>query len=53
MVGENNNTVFEHWLAAYGSHLEELAGAKLSGAGQSEPAVWNAPDAQDAINREL
>jgi hypothetical protein len=30
MMVENKNTVFEHWLAAYGTHLEELAGAKLS-----------------------
>jgi hypothetical protein len=47
MVGENRNTAFEHWLAAYGSHLEELTGARLSGAGQSEPAVGDAPDPQN------
>lgn len=52
MVGENKNTVFEHWLAAYGSHLEELAGARLNGTGRNEPAVGDAPDLQDRTNRE-
>jgi hypothetical protein len=52
MVGENKNTVFEHWLAAYGSRLEELVGPKLSGAVQNEPAVWNAPDPRDTVIRE-
>jgi hypothetical protein len=36
MMVENKNTIFENWLAAYGSHLEELAGAKLSGASESD-----------------
>jgi hypothetical protein len=36
MMVENKNTIFENWLAAYGSHLEELAGAKLSGPGESD-----------------
>jgi hypothetical protein len=30
MVGENKRTVFENWLAAYGSHLEEIAGTRIS-----------------------
>jgi hypothetical protein len=52
MVGENKKTVFEHWLAAYGSHLEELAGARLSGAGPTEQRVGDAPDPQDGRQRE-
>jgi hypothetical protein len=35
MVGENKKTVFENWLAAYGSHLEQIAGTVLSGSGES------------------
>jgi hypothetical protein len=47
MMVENKNTIFEHWLASYGSHLEEVAGAKLSGAGQSDKASQNAEHQPD------
>lgn len=52
MVGENKNMVFEHWLAAYGSRLEELAGAKPNEAVPNEQAVGDAPDPRNAANRE-
>ena len=29
MMVVNKNTVFEHWLAEYGSHLEKLAAPSL------------------------
>jgi hypothetical protein len=35
---ENKKTVFEHWLQEYGSHLEQLTAAKLSGPEQKEPS---------------
>lgn len=38
MMVENKNAVFEHWLAAYGTHLEELACAKLSGRQNKPPS---------------
>lgn len=31
MMVVNKNNIFEHWLAEYGTHLEELAAARLSG----------------------
>lgn len=48
MMGENKNMVFERWLAAYGSHLEELAGANLSGPGRNEVPSHDVPDPQNA-----
>ena len=36
MVGENKRTVFENWLAAYGSHLEEIAGTRISRSQQGQ-----------------
>lgn len=47
MMVENKNTIFEHWLATYGSHLEELASAKLSGAGQNDKAAEKVEDQPD------
>lgn len=52
MVGENKNMIFEHWLAAYGSHLEQLAGTKPGGSDKNEQTVGDAPDSRDAVNRE-
>ena len=37
MMMENKKTAFETWLHDYGSHLEQLAGAKLSAPEQKEP----------------
>lgn len=37
MMMENKKTAFETWLQDYGSHLEQLAGAKLSGPEQKQP----------------
>jgi hypothetical protein len=36
MMTENKKTAFESWLRDYGSHLERLAGAKLSAPEQKE-----------------
>ncbi|HET9181854.1 MAG TPA: hypothetical protein VFP59_06960 [Candidatus Angelobacter sp.] len=36
MMMENKKTAFEHWLSEYGNHLEQLAGARLSGPEQNE-----------------
>jgi hypothetical protein len=47
MMIANKNTVFEHWLQAYGSHLEELAGTKLSGAGQTDRISEKVEDQPD------
>ncbi|HKT49301.1 MAG TPA: hypothetical protein VJV96_03340 [Candidatus Angelobacter sp.] len=38
MMMENKKKAFETWLHEYGSHLEQLAGAKLSGPEQKEPS---------------
>jgi len=38
MMENEKKTSFENWLREYGSHLEQLAGAKLSGPEQKEPA---------------
>ncbi|HST79121.1 MAG TPA: hypothetical protein VLN58_11585 [Verrucomicrobiae bacterium] len=38
MMMENKKTAFETWLRDYGSHLEQLAGARLSGPEQKEPS---------------
>lgn len=52
MMMENKKTAFEHWLSEYGSHLEQLAAARLSGPEQeqlsSEPA--DAPRAANDIS---
>lgn len=31
MVGQDNNPVFQQWLAAYGSHLEQVAQGAVDG----------------------
>ena len=38
MMMENKKKAFETWLYEYGSHLEQLAEAKLSGPEQKEPS---------------
>lgn len=38
MMMETKKTAFESWLREYGSHLEQLAGVKLSGPEQKEPS---------------
>jgi len=37
MMENEKKTSFENWLREYGSHLEQLAGAKLSAPEQKEP----------------
>ena len=48
MMMENKKTAFETWLHNYGSHLEQLAGAKLSGPEQKEPSQ----DLRDPVRNE-
>lgn len=38
MMMEDKKTVFENWLNEYGSHLEQLAAARLSGPEQDAPS---------------
>jgi hypothetical protein len=42
MASDNNNTVFDSWLAAYGNHLEQVAGRQNNGAklgcGENQPS---------------
>jgi hypothetical protein len=38
MMENEKKTSFENWLREYGSHLEQLAGAKLSAPEQKEPS---------------
>lgn len=37
MVGENKNTAFENWLAAYGSRLEQITSTGVSASGDQRP----------------
>lgn len=48
MMMENKKTVFENWLNEYGSHLEQLAAARLSGPEQDAPK----PDRADGSRAE-
>ncbi len=36
MMEATKNAVFAHWLAEYGTHLEQLAAARLSGDSEDE-----------------
>lgn len=50
MMMENKKTAFETWLYDYGNHLEQLAGAKLSGPEQKEPAQGLRDPVRDGKN---
>lgn len=39
MMMEDKKTIFENWLNEYGSHLEQLAAARLSGPEQGTPSA--------------
>ncbi len=36
MVGQNFNSVFQQWLAAYGSHLEQVAQGRPKDSGEND-----------------
>lgn len=50
MMMENKKTAFEIWLRDYGSHLEQLAGARLSGPEQKESSQELRDPARDGKN---
>lgn len=50
MMMENKKTVFENWLNEYGSHLEQLAAARLSGGSEQGAPSPDRADSSRASN---
>jgi len=49
MVGQNHNSVFQQWLAAYGSHLEQVAQGQSKDSGEIGEREDGSPGPNDSL----